>query len=286
MANSAPGRASDYNTKIIEEFRANECGACDNDGVSAEPRVRTEARDHILLIAMNRPDKRNAIDQQMADELSAAFDTFDAEPVFRVAVLTGTSRVFSAGTDMKEPRSPATPDGGEYGLVRRERRKPVIAAVEGAAFGGGFELVLACDLVVASATAQFGLPEVRRGLVAACGALFRGPRALPRAVAVRLLLTGDAIGANAALRYGMLDAVSEPGRAVTDAVALAARIAANSPAAVSATLRAIHAATAELDSQGWLATDRAVAEAETSPDHDEGIGAFFGKRAARWSPLP
>ena len=101
--------------------------------------VRTEARDHVLLIAMNRPDKRNAIDQQMADELSAAFDTFDAEPVFRVAVLTGTSRIFSAGTDMKEPRSPATPDGGEYGLVRRERRKPVIAAVEGAAFGGGFD---------------------------------------------------------------------------------------------------------------------------------------------------
>ena len=122
--------------------------------------VRTQARDHVLLIAMNRPDKRNAIDQRMADELSAAFDAFDADPVFRVAVLTGTSRVFSAGTDMKEPRSPATPDGGEYGLVRRGRRKPVIAAVEGVAFGGGFELVLACDLVVASATAQFGLPEV------------------------------------------------------------------------------------------------------------------------------
>ena len=155
----------------------------------------------------------------MAEDLSATFDMFDAEPVFRVAVLTGTSRVFSAGTDMKEPRSPATPDGGEYGLVRRERRKPVIAAVEGVAFGGGFELVLACDLVVASTTAQFGLPEVKRGLVAACGALFRGPRALPRAVAVRLLLTGDPIGADAALRYGMLDAVSEPGRAVTDAVA-------------------------------------------------------------------
>jgi len=187
---------------------------------------------------------------------------------------------------MKEPRSPATQNGGEYGLVRRDRRKPVIAAVEGVAFGGGFELVLACDLVVASATALFALPEVKRGLVAACGGLFRGPRALPRAVAVRLLLAGDTIGADAALRYGMLDAVSEPGHAVTDAVTLAARIAANSPAAVSATLRAIHAATAELDSQGWLATDRAVAEAGTSPDHDEGIGAFFEKRAPRWSPMP
>jgi enoyl-CoA hydratase/carnithine racemase len=108
----------------------------------------------------------------------------------------------------------------------------------------------------------------------------------PGAAAVRLLLTGDTIGADAALRYGMLDAVSEPGRAVTDAVTLAARIAANSPAAVSATLRAIHAATAELDSQGWLATDRAVTEAETSPDHNEGIDAFFERRAARWSPLP
>ena len=117
-------------------------------------------------------------------------------------------------------------------------------------------------------------------------ALFRGPRAMPQAVAVRLLLTGDPIGADAALRHGMLDAVSEPGRAVTDALALAAGIAANSPAAVSATLRGIHAATAELDSQGWLATDRAVAEAETSPDHNEGIDAFFEKRAARWSPLP
>ena len=149
-----------------------------------------------------------------------------------------------------------------------------------------FELVLACNLVVASTTAQFGLPEVKRSLVAACGALFRGPRAVPQAAAVRLLLTGDPIGADAALQYGTLDAVSEPGRAVTDALTLAARIAANSPAAVSATLRAIHAATAELDSQGWLATDRAVAEAETSPDHNEGIDAFFEKRAARWSPLP
>jgi enoyl-CoA hydratase/carnithine racemase len=105
-------------------------------------------------------------------------------------------------------------------------------------------------------------------------------------VAVRLLLTGDTIGADAALRYGMLDAVSEPGRAVTDAVTLAARIAANSPAAVSATLRAIHAATAELDSQGWLATDYSVAEAGTSRDHNEGISAFFEKRTPRWSPLP
>jgi enoyl-CoA hydratase len=254
--------------------------------VNAEPRVRTEVRDHVLLIAMSRPEKRNAIDQQMADELSAAFDMFDAEPVFRAAVLTGTSQVFSAGTDMKEPRSPTTSNGGEYGLVRRERRKPVIAAVEGVAFGGGFELVLACDLVVASATALFGLPEVKRGLVAACGALFRGPRALPRPMAVRLLLTGDTIDADAALRYGMLDAVSEPGRAVTDAVTIAARIAANSPAAVSATLRAIHAATAELDNQGWLATDRSVAEGGTSPDHNEGISAFFEKRTPRWSPLP
>ena len=108
------------------------------------------------------------------------------------------------------------------------------------------------------------------------------PCAVPQAVAVRLLLTGDPIGADVALQYGMLDAVSEPGRAVTDALTLAARIAANSPAAV----RAIHAATAELASQGWLATDRAVAEAETSPDHNEGIDAFFEKRAARWSPLP
>jgi enoyl-CoA hydratase/carnithine racemase len=105
-------------------------------------------------------------------------------------------------------------------------------------------------------------------------------------VAVRLLLTGDTIDADAALRYGMLEAVSEPGRAVTDAVTLAARIAANSPAAVSATLRAIHAATAELDSQGWLATDYSVAEAGTSRDHNEGISAFFEKRTPRWSPLP
>ena len=245
--------------------------------------LRLERADGVLLIEMNRPDRRNALDRALADELSAAFDELDDDPSLRVGILAGAGPVFSAGTDLHEPASPATDRGGEYGLVRRRRSTPVIAAVEGPALGGGFELVLACDLVVAGADASFGLPEVARGLVAACGGLFRTPDRLPPVVAAELLLTGDPIGAARAASYGLVNVVCEPGRAVAEARLLAARIARNSPAAVTASLRALHDAREPAETLGWTLTDDAIATSSRSPDKAEGIAAFFEKRPPHWT---
>src|ERR1700704_1454686 len=155
--------------------------------------VETERSGRVLIVSIQREEKRNAINRELADGISDALDALDDDPDLWVGVLTGTRTVFSAGTDLSGTggSSPATARGGEYGVIRRNRVKPLIAAVEGPALGGGFEIVLACDLVVASRTASFGLPEVKRGLVPTCGGLFRSPRALPLNVAREMLLTGD-----------------------------------------------------------------------------------------------
>lgn len=244
--------------------------------------LHLERADGVLLIEMNRPRQRNALSRELADELSAAFDELDDDPALRVGILAGAGPVFCAGTDLNEPVSPATPSGGEYGLVRRRRTTPVIAAVEGPALGGGFELVLSCDLVVAGADASFGLPEVARGLVASCGGLFRTPDRLPPVVAAELLLTGDPIGAARAASYGLVNVVCEPGQAVAEARLLAARIAKNSPSAVSATLRALADSRGPAEALGWTLTDGAIAASSLSPDKAEGIAAFFEKRPPRW----
>src|SRR3954467_3746298 len=157
--------------------------------------VITERRGRVLVVRLDRPSKRNAIDAEMAAGLDAAMNTLDDDPEIWAGVLTGTDEVFSAGTDLVAGPGAPTPRGGEYGLARRRRTTPLVAAVEGMALGGGFELVLSCDLVVASRTALFGLPEVRLGLVANCGGLFRGPRLLPVNIARELLLTGEPISA-------------------------------------------------------------------------------------------
>lgn len=235
-----------------------------------------------MLIAMQRERQRNAVDRHLTEDLSAHLDGFEDDPELRVAVLTGTRTVFSAGTDLHEPASPVTASGGEYGLVRRARGKPLLAAVEGAAYGGGFEIALACDIVVAARTAHFALPEVRRGVVASCGGLFRTTRAVPVGVANLLLLTGDPISAQEAFGYGLVTRLSEPGEAVTDALSLAQRIARNSPTAVRETLAGIRNAQAELDAAGWRATAASVSANAASLDASEGISAFFEKREARW----
>ncbi|WP_211221020.1 enoyl-CoA hydratase-related protein [Nocardioides insulae] len=244
--------------------------------------VHTECVDGILLIEMRRERQRNAVDRSLADALSEAFDRVDDDPSVRVGILSGAGPVFSAGTDLKEGRSPATDRGGEYGLVRRRRTKPVIAALEGPALGGGFELVLSCDLVVASTTASFGLPEVKRGLVAACGGLFRTPHALPATLAAELLLTGESISAERAAAHGLVNRVTEPGQAVAEARRLAALITQNAPDAVSASLRALHDARATTEATGWPATDLAIARIAASPDRAEGVAAFLEKRPPRW----
>ncbi|MBM7516440.1 enoyl-CoA hydratase-related protein [Nocardioides nitrophenolicus] len=237
----------------------------------------------VLLLTLNRPAQRNAFDRALADALSAALDELDDDPSLHVGILAANGPAFSAGTDLHEPASPATSRGGEYGVVRRRRATPLIAAVEGPAYGGGFEVVLACDLVVAGRDARFGLPEVARGLAAVCGALFRAPDRLPPAVATELLLTGDPIDATRAYEVGLVNRLVDAGGAAAAARELAERILRNSPDAVATTLRAVQEARGPAESVGWTATDAAAARVAGSPDRVEGVTAFFEKRAPRWS---
>ena len=174
--------------------------------------VSAEVRDRVLVVRIDREAKRNAIDPSITEGIGAALDRLDDDPELWAGVLTGTTAVFSAGTDLKAGMS-STERGGNYGIIERRRQKPLIAAVEGFAVGGGMEVVLACDLVVASTTASFGLPEVHRSLVPTCGGMFRAPRALPLNVAREMLLTGDPIDAERAERLGFVNRLVGPGEA-------------------------------------------------------------------------
>ena len=244
--------------------------------------VTTQRHGRVIVVALTRPEKRNAVDQAVADELDATLTTFEDDPELWVGVLTGTADVFSAGTDVSKLGFIGTERGGEYGIIRRDRTKPLIAAVEGIAFGGGLEIVLACDLVVASRTARFGLPEVRIGLVPTCAGLFRAPRALPLNLAREMILTGEPIDAERAHHAGLVNVLTEPGGAVDGAVALAERIAANAPLAVQASLRAVNAFVGDDDDAGWATTATAMEAAMHSDDAAEGVAAFLEKRPPVW----
>jgi enoyl-CoA hydratase/carnithine racemase len=232
---------------------------------------------------MCRESKRNSVNRQLADELDAAFNLLEDDDDLWAGVLAGTGSVFCAGSDLTAGGDYCTERGGEYGLIRRQRRKPLIAAVEGPALGGGMELVLACDLVVASRTARFGLPEVSRGVVASSGALFMAPRGLPANVARELLLTGEPIDADRGYAVGLVNQVTEPGDAVAAAVALGMRICANAPVAVQASLVAVNRWLAAAEEFGWQVTADALATIGGSQDYKEGIAAFLEKRAPRWT---
>ena len=250
---------------------------------TGESLVQAERTGRLLVVRMCREAKRNAVNRQLADELDAAFNLLEDDDGLWAGVLTGTGSVFCAGSDLTAGGDYVTERGGEYGLIRRRRRKPLIAAVEGPALGGGLELVLACDLVVASRTARFGLPEVSRGVVASCGALFRAPHALPANLARELLLTGEPIDADRAREAGLVNVVTEPGGAVPAAVALGERICANAPVAVQASLVAVNRWLAAADEFGWQVTADAVAAIGASEDYREGIAAFLEKRPPRWT---
>jgi enoyl-CoA hydratase len=245
--------------------------------------LKVERSGSVLVLELNRPRQRNAIDAELTRGLDAALELLDRDRDLAAAVLTGGREVFSAGTDLHEEASPSTPAGGEYGIARRARRKPVVAAVEGLALGGGFEIVLACDLVVAAESSQFGLPEVKRGVVANCGAFFRAPQRLSPTIALEMLLTGESVSARRAYEAGLVNAVVADGTALEFALALAAKIVRNSPSAVAATLAGVREARADLERTGWAATERAARDAGASPDRAEGISAFFEKREPRWS---
>lgn len=248
----------------------------------SEERIVTEVIGHTLVITMVRHAKRNAIDGDMTNAIDAALNRLDDDADLWVGVLTGGTDMFCAGTDMAATSGTPTERGGIYGIVGRSRTKPLIAAVEGIAFGGGFELVMACDMVVASTAARFALPEVKRGLVASSGALFRASRVLPLNVAKYLLATGAELSPAEAHNLGMVNEVCEPGQALSRALALADVIAANSPLAVQYSLQAVDQIVAADDDRAWQITRdyrRLVGESE---DSKEGVAAFFEKRPPEW----
>jgi enoyl-CoA hydratase/carnithine racemase len=245
--------------------------------------LRIEDRGHVRILTLDRPQRRNAIDQDLADELSAAFDDLDADRDVRAVVLTGGPEFFCAGTDLTSVAGPRTEDGGPYGFLARVRRTPLIAAVEGFALGGGFECVLASDLVVAAKDVRFGAPEVKRGVVANTGALFRAGVRLPFNVATEMLLTGDPIGAERAHSLGFVNELTEPGDALERALALAGRIVVNSPDAVAISLGAIAREHSEREVRSWELTAEADEEIAQSPDRTEGVSAFLEKRPPNWA---
>ena len=175
-----------------------------------------------------------------------------------------------------------TDRGGEYGLIRRDRRTPLVAAVEGFALGGGMEIALACDLVVAATDARFGLPEVTIGLVPTCGGLFRGPRALPVNIARELALTGEPMSATRAYELGFVNRITDPGSALDEALRMASRITRNAPIAVQASLRAIRDAIGD-DETAWVPTETAKDVVLPSADAAEGVLSFMEKRAPSWT---
>jgi len=249
--------------------------------------VDFEIRDRIAIITLNRPEARNAVSQQLAEDLEAAIDRLEADDALWIGILCGNGPAFCAGADLKAIASGearlTTKRGGFAGLVRRVRTKPLIAAVEGPAVAGGTEIVLSCDLVVASTTARFGLPEVKRSLVANAGGLFRLPRALPINVAMEMALTGDDLNAEAAHRHGLVNRLVQPGHALATAVELAEAVNANAPLAVRASRRVVLAARLLEDDEAFEVAANATREVFRTEDFREGPRAFVEKRSPIWT---
>lgn len=207
--------------------------------------VRTERIGSTLLITIDRPQARNAVNAAVATRLAAALDELEADPTLRAGVLTGAENTFSAGMDLKaalKGESPEIPGRGFGGLTEAELAKPLIAAVEGFAMGGGFELALGCDLIVAGEDARFGLPEVKRGLIAAGGGVIRLPKRIPHHLAMEFLLTGEPVTGRRAGELGLVNRVTPNGDAAAVALQLAEKLAENAPLALAAVKKVVRAA--------------------------------------------
>jgi enoyl-CoA hydratase len=247
--------------------------------------IRTEVSDGVAVITINRPEARNAVNGDVARGMAAAVEEFDARKDISVLVLTGAGGTFSAGMDLKgflTGDAPVVAGRGFAGIAERPPAKPVIAAVEGYALAGGFELALACDLVVASEAAKFGLPEVRRGLVAGAGGLLRLPRRIPYHVAMEIALTGEHFPAARLAEVGLVNKLVPPGQALPAAMELAGRIALGAPLALAASKRVI------VESADWPAAEAFARQSEIispifgSKDAREGAAAFAEKRTPAW----
>ncbi len=250
-----------------------------------EQAVLTERRERILVITINRPDQRNAVNAAVASGIAAAMDELDGDPELSLGVLTGAGKGFCAGMDLKAfvaGESPYAGDRGFAGITQRASVKPLIAAVEGFAVAGGLEVALSCDLIVAARGARLGIPEVKRSLVAAGGALLRLPRALPRNVAMELALTGDPIEAERGLELGLVNRLADPGQALDVALGLAGEIAVNGPLALAATKRILVEAVDWPDAEFFARQGEIAGPVMTSEDAREGSIAFAEKRAPVW----
>jgi enoyl-CoA hydratase len=253
-----------------------------NDGI-----LLRERRGRIEIITLNRPEARNAISPALAEAIAGTLDQLAADDDVWVVVITGTGPVFSAGADLKVVAEGGgagmdTVSGGFGGIAQREFPKPLIAAVQGPALAGGFEIVLACDLVVAADTATFGLPEAKRGLLAAAGGLIRLPKRIPRPVALEIAMTGEPIDAERAYTLGLVNRVVPADRVVDAAVEMAEAVAANAPLSVRLSKRVVIGAEDPPEAEGWRLTIEAVGELAGSEDVMEGAMAFVEKRPPVW----
>ena len=246
--------------------------------------VLTSEEDGILVVTINRPEAKNAMTKAAAEGIAAAMDRLDSDDNLRVGILTGAGGTFCSGMDLKgflRGESPSIEGRGFGGIVQKPPEKPLIAAVEGYALAGGLELMIACDLVVASAGAKFGIPEVKRGLVAAAGGVMMLPDQIPERIAMELALTGDFIDAARAYELGLINRITE-GESLVAAKELAASIVANGPLAVRVSKQVIK------QSRGWPMDERytrqtqLIAPVFVSEDAREGAAAFAEKRAPNW----
>jgi enoyl-CoA hydratase len=249
--------------------------------------VDFEQRGPFAVIKINRPEARNAVNGAVAKGIEEAIDRLEEDDSIWVGILTGEPPVFCAGADLKEINAGnagglATSRGGFAGFVQRERTKPVIAAVDGPALAGGTEIVLAADLVVASTSATFGIPEVKRSLVAGAGGLFRLGRKIPLNIAMELTLTGDPIDATRAHHFGLVNRLVEPGQALDEAIKLAEQVCANAPVAVRESRKIVLEATNAPDDVGWAMSAHGMGVAMSSEDFSEGLTAFIEKRPPVW----
>ena len=249
--------------------------------------VTFETRDHVAVLTIDRPEARNAVNGAVANGMETALDAYESDGSLWAAVLSANGPVFSAGADLKEIAAGnagglSTAKGGFAGIVQRERTKPLIAAVGGPALAGGCEIALACDLLVVSREAFFGLPEVKRALLAVAGGLFRLPRAIGMAPAMEVILTGEPLSATRAYELGMVNRVVEPDRVVEEAMALATTIASNAPLAVQASRNLASRAFIDDDASLWRAGFAAFQENMQTEDSKEGPRAFIEKRAPEW----
>lgn len=250
-------------------------------------RIETEIRGPILIVTVNRPEAKNAFDDESSHAMCAAMDMLDDEDDLFIGIITGTGGNFSAGADLKAaaargdaPRQ--RPHRGGFGIMQRPPQKPLIAAIEGYAVGGGLEMALCCDLIVAASNARMGLPEVRHNVVAIGGGLFRLPQRMPYHIAMELALSGQFKEAEFFEKHGLVNRISEPGKALDVAVELAESLLVNGPTALAASKEIMWQSRNWSDEEGWAKQMPIAQKALDSEDRREGLKAFAEKRKPVW----